>query len=70
MLSQASAARIPAPPALVTIATLSPSGTGWVDRRAATSNISSRESVLMTPDCLKRASTVMSDAATSAPVCD
>ena len=68
--SQASAARMPAPPAFVMIATRSPRGAGCVVSSAATSNISASTSVRITPACRKSASTVTSEAATSAPVCD
>ena len=65
--SQASAARMPGPPALVTIATRPPRGTGWCARSAATSKSSSSVPVRMTPAWRKRASTTVSLSA-SAPV--
>ncbi len=68
--SQVSAHRMPRPPAFVTIATRSPAGGGWFARRVATSNISSSVSVRMIPVCRNSASTVVSLAASSAPVCE
>ena len=68
--SQASAQRIPGPPALVRIATRRPLGGGWLASSAATSNISSSVSVRITPHWRNRASTVTSEAASSAPVCE
>ena len=66
--SQASAHMIPGPPALVTIATRRPAGTGWLANSEATSNSSARVSVRITPAWWNRASTVTSEAASSAPV--
>jgi len=45
----ASVAITPGPPALVTIATLSVSGSGWLPRMPAESNSSSTDSARMTP---------------------
>ena len=45
-------------------------GTGWFASSEATSNSSARVSVRITPACSNSASTVTSEAATSAPVCD
>ena len=67
---QASAHMIPGPPALVTIATRSPRGTGCLVSSAATSNSSWSVSVRITPACSNSASTVTSEADSSAPVCD
>jgi hypothetical protein len=61
---------MPGPPALVTMATRRPAGTGCLERKAATSNISASVSVRMTPVWRKSASTVTSEAASSAPVCE
>ena len=66
--SQASAHMIAGPPALVTIPTRSPDGSGWPKSSEATSSSSDSVSVRITPHCSKRASTVESDAASSAPV--
>ncbi len=66
--SQVSAQRIPRPPAFVTIPTPSPPGGGWFASSVATSNISSRVSVRITPAWWNRASTVTSEACRSAPV--
>jgi hypothetical protein len=66
--SQASAHMIPGPPALVTIPTRRPLGAGWLASRAATSNSSARVSVRITPAWRNSASTVTSEAASSAPV--
>ena len=52
------------------IATRSPRGSGWRASRAATSNISPTVSARITPACANSASTVTSEAASSAPVCD
>ena len=52
------------------MATRGPWGTGWLASRVATSNISSSVSVRMTPFWRNRASTVVSDEASSAPVCE
>ena len=68
--SHVSAQRIPSPPAFVTMATRLPAGTGWLARSVATSNSCSSVSVRITPLCRKSASTVESEAASSAPVCD
>ena len=59
---------IPGPPALVSTATRRPSGSGWLASIDATSSISARLSVRITPACRKRASTVTSEAASIAPV--
>ncbi len=67
--SQASAARMPGPPALVRMATRGPFGGGWCESRTPTSNSSSNVLVRMTPAWRKSASTMVSLAA-SAPVCD
>ena len=61
---------IPGPPALVRIATRGPPGSGWLASSEATSSISARLSVRITPACWKRASTVTSEAASIAPVCE
>ena len=68
--SQASAQRMPGPPALVSTATRSPRGSGCRASRPATSNISPTVSARSTPACSNSASTVTSLAASSAPVCD
>ena len=68
--SQASAHRIAGPPTLVTMPTRRPVGSGCVASSAAMSNRPSIVSARMTPAWRKRASTVTSEAATSAPVCD
>jgi len=68
--SQASAQRIAGPPALVRIPIRRPAGSGWPASSEAASNISSRVSVRTTPDCRNSASTVRSEAASSAPVWD
>ena len=47
--SHASAARMPGPPALVTMATRPPRGNGCADKHAARSNISSIVSARITP---------------------
>ncbi len=67
---QASAHMMPGPPALVTIATRVPAGTGWAASRAPTSNSSCIVSVRITPAWPKSASTVTSEADSSAPVCE
>ena len=54
----------------MTIATRSPRGSGWRASSAATSSCSSSVSTRMTPAWSKRASTVASEASSSAPVCD
>ena len=64
--SQASTARMPGPPALVTIATRRPAGSGCASRHAATSNISSIVSARITPDCWNSALTATSLAASAA----
>ncbi len=64
--SQASTARMPGPPALVTTPTRPPFGSGWASRQAAMSNISSIVSARMTPDCRNNASTASSVAASAA----
>ena len=56
--SQASAHRIPGPPALVSTATRSPRGSGWRASTPATSNISPTVSARITPACANSASTV------------
>ena len=61
-------AQNPGPPALVTIATRSPRGTGWALSREVTASISCSVSVRITPAWLNSASTVTSEAASSAPV--
>ena len=48
--TQASAARMPGPPALVTIATRLPFGNGCASRQVAISNISSMVPARITPD--------------------
>ena len=68
--SQASAQRIPGPPALVSTATRSPRGSGCRASRPATSNISPTVSARSTPAWANSASTVTSAAASSAPVRD
>src|SRR4030042_5435727 len=60
---------MPGPPPLVTIATLRPVGTGWLERRVATLKSSSRVLTLMMPACWKRASDAICGVA-RAPVCD
>ena len=67
--SQASAQRIPSPPAFVSTATLRPSGSGWLESSVATSIISSKDVARMTPAWWKRASTAASDPARAA-VCE
>ncbi len=61
---------MPGPPALVTIATRRPAGAGWVASSLATSNSSLSVSVRITPAWRNSASTVTSEAASSAPVCE
>ncbi len=61
---------IPGPPALVTIATRSPLGTGCLVSSAATLKSSWSVSVRITPAWSNNASTVTSEADSSAPVCD
>ena len=68
--SHASAQRIPGPPALVSTATRLPRGSGWRASTPAASNISPTVSARSTPACANSASTVTSEAASSAPVCD
>src|SRR3984893_4934794 len=70
LASHASAQRIAGPPALVRIATRFPEGSGWLPSNNATSNSSANVSVRMTPACWNSASTVMSEAESSAPVWD
>ena len=67
--SQASAVRMPAPPALPTTPTRLPAGRGAVATTRATSNSCSSEATRMTPDWRKRASTDTSGEA-SAAVCE
>ena len=67
--SQASAQRIPRPPAFVSTPTRRPRGSGWLERRAATSISSSSDAARMTPAWWNRASTAASDPA-SAAVCE
>ncbi len=67
LASHASAHRIPGPPALVTIATRLPRGADCDDSSAATSNSSPSVSVRITPAWRNSASTVTSEAASSAP---
>jgi hypothetical protein len=69
LASHASAARMPGPPALVTIATRFDCGIGWLASSAATSNISSSVCVRMTPDWRKSVS-VSASLVARAPVCD
>jgi hypothetical protein len=64
--SQASASRIPGPPALVTTPTRGPRGTGWLDSSATTSNISSSVVVRITPVCANSASIPTSRLASAA----
>ena len=66
---QASAARIPGPPAFPTIATRRPGGSGWLARTCATSSNCSSVSTRITPACRKSASTATSGDANAA-VCD
>ena len=68
--SQASAHMIPGPPALVSTPTRRPVGSGWLASSEATSSISARLSVRITPACSKSASTVTSEAESMAPVCE
>ena len=67
--SQASAQRMPSPPALVRTATRRPRGSGWLERSAATSTSSSSVRARMTPAWRKSASTAASEPA-SAAVCE
>ena len=67
--AQASAASTPAPPALATMATLRPAGTGWLASRTAVSRSSPRLAVAMMPACSNRAWRVISGAAAAA-VCE
>ncbi len=67
--SQASAQRMPSPPAFVTSATRRPRGTGCAERSDATSTSSSSVRVRITPAWWKSASTAASDPA-SAAVCE
>ena len=64
--SQASAQRIPSPPAFVSTATLRPCGSGWLDSSVATSISSSREVARMTPAWWNSASTAASEPASAA----
>ena len=64
--SQASASRMPGPPAFVTTPTRGPGGTGCVDSSATTSNRSSSVFVRITPACSKSASTATSRQASAA----
>ena len=65
---QASAHMILGPPALVTIPTRRPAGSGWLASSEATPNSSARLSVRITPAWWNRVSTVTSEAASIAPV--
>ena len=67
--SQASAQRMPRPPALVNTATRLPVGSGWFANSVEISNSSSSVSARMTPACLNSASTATSDPARAA-VCE
>ena len=67
--SQASAQRIPSPPAFVSTATRRPFGSGWLERSAATSTSSSSDAARITPAWWKSASTAVSEPA-SAAVCE
>ena len=67
--THASAARIPGPPPLLTIATRRPRGSGWCASRIAVSKSSSSVSTRITPAWRNSASTATSGAA-SAAVCD
>jgi hypothetical protein len=67
--SHVSAQRMAGPPTFVTIPTRPPVGTGCLATSAAISNRLSMVSARITPACRNKASTVTSDAATSAPVC-
>ena len=67
--SQASAQRIPSPPAFVSTATPVPRGSGWDERSAATSTSSSSVALRMTPACRNSAATAASEPA-SAAVCE
>ncbi len=67
--SHASDARMPGPPAFVTMPTRLPRGTGWFAISIATSNSSSIVSVRITPACAHIALTAES-APASEPVCD
>ena len=58
------------PPTFVTMATRCLWGTGCIDSSAATSNRPSMVSARTTPAWRNSASTVTSEAATNAPVCD
>ena len=61
---------IPGPPAFVTTPTRDPVGSGWFASSEATSSISERLSVRITPAWSKSAFTLTSDAESRAPVCD
>ena len=64
--SQASAARIPSPPALVSTATLRPRGSGCEESSVATSISSSSDVARITPAWSKSASTPASEPASAA----
>ena len=64
--SQASAVRMPAPPALPTTATRLPAGSGAVATTRATSKSCSSDATRITPACRKRASTETSGEARAA----
>ena len=67
--SQASATKMPGPPALVSTAIRRPAGAGCDDTTAATANISSSVAARITPAWWNSASTAVSPAA-SAAVCE
>ncbi len=67
--SQASAQRMPSPPAFVSTATRRPFGSGWADSSAATSTSSSSDPARITPAWWKSASTAASEPARAA-VCE
>ena len=67
--SQASAARIPRPPAFVSTATRRPRGSGWVESSTDTSTSSSSVSARITPAWWKSAAAAASELA-SAAVCE
>ena len=67
--AEASAAIIPGPPPLVTIARLLPLGNGWFESRIATSKSSSVVFTLIMPAWWKSTSEATSEVA-RAPVCD
>src|SRR5215210_4974021 len=64
--SQASAARMPSPPALVSSAARRPRGAGWLESSAATSTSSSSVAARITPAWWKSASTAASEPASAA----